>query len=169
MDSQLIQRIFLPPPKTTNSKEALLLAIGAAVKVICFIRYRIRGLTVVLPAIASVQSIALEGLCLMTVHVFSQIVEKRNALYPRTAMRSVEWRGNVVHCIRGRQCVRWNGVETWFLVSVERCIRRAHAYSQMAQKRNGLYPRSAMLSVEWRGNVIPFIRGASPSDGKCVK
>ena len=150
-----------------NSTEALLLAIGPAVKAICFIRYLTSGF--VQPATARVQSIALEGLCLMTVHAFSQMVEKCNALYPRRAMRSVEWRGNVVRCIRGRQCVRWNGVETWFLASVGRCLRRAHAYSQMAQKRNALYLRRAMRSVEWRGNVVPCIRGALPSDGKCVK
>ena len=73
-------------------------------------------------------------------------------------------------CIRGGQ---WNGVETWFVVSAEG--------NGMAWKRDSLYPWRAMRSVEWRGNVVPCIRGGQcvqwsgvetwflPSDGKCVK
>ena len=50
-------------------------------------------------------------------------------------------------CIRGGQ---WNGVETWFVVSAEG--------NGMAWKRGSLYPRRAMRSVEWRGNVVPAFR-----------
>ena len=107
-------------------------------------------------------------------NAFGGMMWKRGSLHPRSVafaghMHTVRWRRNVIPCIRGGQCVRWNGVETRFFASAERCLRRAHARSQMAQKRNALYPRRAMRSVEWRGNVVPCIRGALPPDGKCEK
>jgi hypothetical protein len=88
----------------------------------------------------------------MTAYTFSQMVEKRNALYPRRAMRSVEWRGTVVPCIRGGQCGQWSRVETWFVVSAEG--------NGMAWKRGSLYPRSGAFRRqmrEMRWHVVPYI------------
>jgi len=69
-------------------------------------------------------------------------------------VRSVEWRENVVPCIRGGECLRWSGVETWFVVSAE-----GNEFGGVAWKRGSLNPRRGMPSVEWRGNVVRCIRG----------
>ena len=74
-------------------------------------------------------------------------------------MRSAEWRGIVVPCILGGQCVRWSGVKTCFLVSVE-----GNALGGVAWKHGSLYPRKTMRTVEWRVNVFPCIRGV-----QCVR
>ena len=114
---------------------------------------------------------------------------KRVSLYPRRAMRSVEWRGNVLPCIRGGHCARWSGVETWFSVTAEgnaqggvawklgsfirggQCSRwrdvencfllstEGNAFGGVAWKRGYFYSRRAMRSVNWRGNVFLCILG----------
>ena len=89
---------------------------------------------------------------------------KLGTLYPGRAMRSVEWRGNVVPFIRGGQCFRWSGVERWFLLFAE-----GNALSEFAWKRVSLYPRWTKLSVDWHGNVVPCIRGGQCSPWIGVK
>jgi len=77
-------------------------------------------------------------------------------------MRSVEWRGNVVHCIRGGQYFQWNGVETWFVLSAE-----GNALGGMAWKRGSFYPRRAMVRCiragqcgRWNGVKMWFVVSA---------
>jgi len=119
---------------------------------------------------------------------------KRVCLIPRRAMRTVEWRGNVFSCIRGRQCVRWSVVVTWFLeiaednvlvgvawrrvslyprktmrtvecgVNVFRCTEEGNAFGAMAWNRGSLYPGREMRSGVWRGYVDPCNRG-----GQCAR
>ena len=96
---------------------------------------------------------------------------KRVCLIPRRAMRTVEWRGNVLSCIRGRQCVRWSVVVTWFLEIAEDNVlvgvawRRVSLYPRktmrtvVACKRGSFHTRKAIRSVVWRGNVFPCTRG----------
>jgi len=69
-------------------------------------------------------------------------------------MRTVEWRGKVFSCIRGRQCVRCSVVVTWFLEFAE-----DNALGGVAWKRVSLYPRKTMRAIEWRVNVVPYIPG----------
>ena len=71
----------------------------------------------------------------------------RVSLYPRRAMRSVEWRGNAVAlCAEGNSLgvVAW----MWFLVCAQ-----GNALGGVTWKRGSLYPWWAMRSVEWRGNI----------------
>jgi len=79
---------------------------------------------------------------------------KRGYLYPRRAMRSVEWSGTVVPCSIGGQCARWCGVETLFFASAV-----DNALGGLAWKRGTFNPRRAMRSVECRGNPFPCNRG----------
>jgi len=91
-------------------------------------------------------------------NAFGGLAGKRVSLYPRRAIHSVEWRGNVFPCIRGGQCSRWRSVETCFLVYAE-----GNVLCGVAWKRGPLYPRRAMRSGEWRRNVVPCIRGGQSS------
>jgi len=89
-------------------------------------------------------------------NAFGGVAWKRGSLYPRRAMSSVEWRGNVVRCIRGGQCLRWSGVETWFVVSAE-----GNEFGGVAWKRGSLYPRSAAVRRQMRKMrwcVVSYIR-----------
>jgi len=89
----------------------------------------------------------------------SGVAWKRGTLYPQRSKLSVEWRGNMVPCSHGAHCARWGGVETWYFVS-----REGNALGGVAWKRGSFYPRRAMFSVEWRGKVVPSIRG-----GQCAQ
>jgi len=69
-------------------------------------------------------------------------------------MRSVEWRRNIVPCMRERQCAPWSGVETCLFLSAE-----CNALRGVTWKRGSLHPRRVMSSVEWRVTEFPCIRG----------
>jgi hypothetical protein len=89
-------------------------------------------------------------------NAFGGMAWKRGSLYLQRAMRSVEWCGNVVRCIRGGKWVRWSDAETWFVVSAE-----GKAFGGMAWKRGSLHPRSVafrrqMRKMRWC--VVPYIR-----------
>ena len=74
-------------------------------------------------------------------------------------MRSLVWCGNVFPCTSGRQCARWCGLETYFLVSAE-----GNALGVVAWKRGSFSTRRAIRPFEWRRIVVPFLCG-----GQCAR
>jgi len=85
---------------------------------------------------------------------FGEMAWIRGSLYPLRAMRSVVWRGNVFPFLRGAQYDRLNGMESWFLFYAE-----GNALGGVVWKRVPFYPRRAIRSVEWRGNVFQCTLG----------
>jgi len=67
---------------------------------------------------------------------------KSGSLIPQREIRTVEWRGNVVPCIRGGQCAPWICVETWFLVPA-----KGNALGIVAWKMFLVYAEGKALGV----------------------